>query len=41
MLKSAFLNVRSNSDIGTYAVDKYSMKGITKAYLRMGEICGD
>lgn len=39
MLKSANLNIRSDSDVGTYAVDKYSLKGITKAYLRMKEIC--
>lgn len=39
MLNSAFLNVRADSDISTYAIDKYSLKGITKAYARMKEIC--
>lgn len=39
MLRSANLNIRSDSDVGTYAVDNYSLKGITKAYLRMKEIC--
>ncbi len=39
ILNSAILKVRSNSDIGTYAVDQYSLKGIAKAYLRMKEIC--
>jgi hypothetical protein len=33
------LKIRSDSAIGTYAVDEYSMKGITKAYARMREIC--
>ena len=39
ILNSAVLKVRSNSAIGTYAVDEYSLKGITKAYARMKEIC--
>ncbi len=39
ILKSAILKVRSDSNIGTYAVDEYSLRGITKAYLRMKEIC--
>ena len=39
MLKSAAVKVRSDSAIGTYAVDEYSLKGITLAYSRMREIC--
>jgi len=39
MLNSAAMKVRSNSAIGTYAVDEYSMKGITRAYNRMREVC--
>jgi hypothetical protein len=39
ILKSSTLKVRSDSDIGTYAVDEYSLKGVTKAYLRMKKIC--
>ncbi len=31
--------VRSNSSIGTFAVDKYSLKGIAKAYNRIKTIC--
>jgi hypothetical protein len=33
------LKVRSDSDVGTYAIDEYSMKGIAKAYARMRRIC--
>jgi hypothetical protein len=39
MLQSAILKVRSDSAVGTYAVDEYSLEGITKAYQRMKEIC--
>jgi hypothetical protein len=39
MLNSGVLKVRSDSAIGTYAVDEYSLKGITRAYARMKEIC--
>jgi hypothetical protein len=39
LLKGAVLNVRSNSSLGTYSVDEYSLKGIARAYLRMKEIC--
>lgn len=39
ILNSAVLKVRSNSAIGAYAVDEYSLKGITRAYARMREIC--
>jgi hypothetical protein len=39
LLDSAVLRVRSNSSLGTYAIDEYSLKGITRAYARMKEIC--
>lgn len=39
MLNSDFVKVRSDSSIGTYAVDEYSMKGFTRAYARMKELC--
>ncbi len=39
LLNSGNLKVRSDSAIGTYAVDEYSLKGITRAYARMREIC--
>ncbi|MBP7710169.1 MAG: hypothetical protein KA100_03780 [Rickettsiales bacterium] len=39
MLNGGNLKVRSDSAIGTYAVDEYSLKGITRAYARMREIC--
>jgi len=39
LLNSGVLRVRSNSSVGTYAVDEYSLKGITRAYARMKEIC--
>jgi hypothetical protein len=39
MLNGSILKVRSDAAIGTYAVDEYSLKGITKAYARMREIC--
>jgi hypothetical protein len=39
MLKSGMVKVRSDSAFGTYAVDEYSLKGITRAYARMREIC--
>lgn len=39
MLNSSVVKIRSDSSIGTYAVDEYSMKGITRAYGRMREIC--
>ena len=40
ILNGKDLYVRSNSSIGTYAVDKYSLKGVAKAYNRVKEICG-
>jgi len=39
LLKGAVLRVRSNSAVGTFAIDEYSLKGITRAYGRMREIC--
>lgn len=39
LLQASALNVRSDSAIGTYAVDEYSLKGITRAYARMREVC--
>ncbi len=39
MLDSASLKVRSDSAIGTFAVDEYSLKGIAKAYNRLKKIC--
>lgn len=39
MLNSGGAKIRSDSAIGTYAVDQYSLKGITRAYNRMREIC--
>jgi hypothetical protein len=39
MLNSAVAKIRSDSAIGTFAVDEYSLKGITRAYARMREIC--
>jgi len=38
-LNAAKIRVRSDSAVGTYAVDEYSLQGITMAYLRMREIC--
>ena len=39
MLNGGVLRVRSDSSIGRYAIDEYSLKGIARAYLRMKEIC--
>lgn len=39
MLNSGVFKVRSDSAVGTYAIDEYSLKGITRAYARMREIC--
>ncbi len=39
MLNKRNLLVRSNSSIGTFAVDEYSLKGIAKAYNRIKTIC--
>lgn len=39
MLNSSIIKVRSDSAIGSFAIDEYSLQGITKAYARMKEIC--
>ncbi len=39
LLHSSVLKVRADSAIGNFAVDEYSLKGITKAYSRVREIC--
>lgn len=39
MLNSGVIKIRSDSAIGTYAIDEYSLKGITRAYARMREVC--
>lgn len=39
MLRSSTTMVRSDAAIGKYAIDKYSLKGITRAYNRMRQIC--
>ncbi len=39
MLEGKKVLVRSDSAIGTYAIDEYSTQGIAKAYARMREIC--
>lgn len=39
LLNSAVLKVRSDSSITTFAIDEYNLKGITRAYARMRQIC--
>jgi len=39
MLRASLIKIRSDSSVGTYAVDEYSMKGFDRAYARMKEIC--
>jgi hypothetical protein len=39
MLTTDLIRFRSDSAIGTYAVDEYWMKGLTRAYARMKELC--
>lgn len=39
LLNGAVLKIRSDSSLGTFAVDEYSLKGITRAYYRMKEVC--
>ena len=39
MLISSSVKIRSDSAIGTYAIDQYNLKGIAKAFKRMREIC--
>lgn len=39
MLESDEVKVRSDSAIGSYAVDEYSLKGFVRAYKRMKDLC--
>jgi hypothetical protein len=39
MLNNQDLKVRSDSSTGNYAIDEYEMKGLTRAYARMKELC--
>jgi len=39
MLNASRVRIRSDSAIGTYAIDEYSLKGIAKAYARLKTIC--
>ena len=39
MLYSSSVKIRSDSAIGSYAIDEYNLKGIAKAFKRMREIC--
>ncbi len=39
LLNAAILKVRSDSSISTFAIDEYNLKGITRAYARMRQIC--
>ncbi len=39
MLNASTLKVRSDSSTGNYAVDEYQMKGLTRAYARMKDLC--
>ncbi|MFM8186309.1 MAG: hypothetical protein ACKN9I_05220, partial [Alphaproteobacteria bacterium] len=39
LLNSRSAKIRSDSAIGTFAIDEYNLKGIAKAYKRMKQIC--
>jgi len=39
ILNSANLKTRADSSIATFAVDEYSLKGVTRAYSRLKSIC--
>jgi len=39
LLESTEVKIRSDSNVGNYAVDFYNLKGIAKAFKRMREIC--
>lgn len=39
MLNAKQIKIRSDSAIGTFAIDEYSTKGIAKAYARMRQVC--
>lgn len=39
MLQAEYVKARSDSAYGNYSIDEYSMKGLTRAYARMKELC--
>ena len=39
MLNGKILKIRSESSKTEYTVDEYSLKGMTRAYKRMRELC--
>ncbi len=39
MLRSESVKARSDSAMGNYSIDEYQMKGFTRAYARMKELC--
>jgi len=39
LLRGNIVKIRSDSAVGTFAVDEYNLKGIAKAFKRMREIC--
>lgn len=39
LLHSSKVKIRSDSAVGNFAIDEYSLQGITKAYARMKTIC--
>ena len=41
MLRGDAMKIRGESAVGTYSVDEYSLKGITRAYKRMKELCNE
>jgi len=39
LLQTDSVKARSDSAVGNYSVDEYRMKGFTRAYIRMKELC--
>ena len=39
MLNNDSVKVRSDSAIGSYAIDEYSLKGFARAYKRLKQLC--
>ncbi|MFT6331890.1 MAG: hypothetical protein ACJAW3_000210 [Lentimonas sp.] len=39
MLASKLVKARSDSSVGNYAIDQYSLKGFSRAYSRMRKLC--
>jgi invasion protein IalB len=39
MKKNNFLTAKGTSDIGTYSIDSYSLKGFSKAFAKMNALC--